>query len=404
MTRAGAEARLDEAGLALWLTDRKDDGPGPWTGRQLLALVGGRPAGRLEFLLHPDGLALSVWMLKVEAEHRRTGLASVLMDALYAAHPGAWIDHGTRSPDLAHWWHRYRDPDPGRNIHNTPPDRWADLFDAPLVAGQRAANAYLEQRLGLAGPPPATPPGPEDEATVRAHAARFREARRPGPDPHARDLYAGARLVLPRRLHRLVHNAARDPAERADLLLHHIGHGNLPFDAGWNTTARAAYEDCVRARLDDPEPHAPATHLVFRVRTHRWRAGEPEPAHDRKGGWLRWTASPGIPVALTGLSWQAPDTPWHTHRAGFTPPVEAAVAPADRRHTAPGYAARYDEFGELRPGQTARPDAPPRSRAVETRGARPRAIPNPRTGPGGRVDDEGPAARPRPARARPTPN
>ena len=54
-----------------------------------MALVGGRMAVRIDFLVHPDGQALSVWGLEVGPEFQDRHPASVMMDALYAAHPAA---------------------------------------------------------------------------------------------------------------------------------------------------------------------------------------------------------------------------------------------------------------------------------------------------------------------------
>ncbi|MFJ3966144.1 hypothetical protein [Streptomyces sp. NPDC090036] len=107
---AGAEARLDEAGVALWLTEWKVEIPVAWTPRRVLALVGGERAGRLDFLVHPDGQAVSVWAVEVEHRFQRRNVGAVMTDALCAAHPTAWIDHGGREADGVRWWDRYTDP------------------------------------------------------------------------------------------------------------------------------------------------------------------------------------------------------------------------------------------------------------------------------------------------------
>lgn len=62
----GAEARLDAAGVSLWLTDWKVDGGGAWSGRRVMALVGGEHAGHLDVYVHPDGQAVDVAGLEVE--------------------------------------------------------------------------------------------------------------------------------------------------------------------------------------------------------------------------------------------------------------------------------------------------------------------------------------------------
>ncbi|MFI8186718.1 hypothetical protein ACIF70_40485 [Actinacidiphila glaucinigra] len=55
-------------------------------------------AGRLDVFVHPDGQAVSVVMLDVDEDFRRRNLGAVMMDALYASYPMAWIDHGGRTP------------------------------------------------------------------------------------------------------------------------------------------------------------------------------------------------------------------------------------------------------------------------------------------------------------------
>ncbi|WP_406346863.1 GNAT family N-acetyltransferase [Streptomyces sp. NBC_00648] len=121
MDEAGAQARLDGSGLSLWLTDWKI-AAGTWRNRRVIALDGGRfAAGTLDFEMHPSGRALTVSMVTVDPGHERRGIASVLMDALYAAYPRAWINHGGRTAEGALWWNCYRDPGPHRNIHNRAP-------------------------------------------------------------------------------------------------------------------------------------------------------------------------------------------------------------------------------------------------------------------------------------------
>lgn len=348
----GAEAQLDEAGVALWLTDWKVDVPGAWTPRRIMALVGGQLAGRLDFLVHPDGQAVSVWGLEVEPAFQRRHLASVMMDALYAAHPTAWIDHGGRGPDGVRWWDRYTDPAPERNIHNRPPAMWAQYFDALQVAAQRTKNAYQNQLFGLDGHQAAEYRyGERLEKEALEWAPAFREAAVHGPDPAVQELHGGLRAVLPPRLHRLVHDGRRDSGERAEMLLDHIGHGNLPYDAGWNTTRHAAFEDMTHEQVRDPRPVEQVTHLAFRVRL---AAGQAAPRHDLRTTWVKYIDSPGIEVELTGMSWRSPQKPWITHETGFAPPLDAAIAPARAYNASPVYAARYDTVGGLLPGQSPR--------------------------------------------------
>ncbi|MFF2205326.1 hypothetical protein [Streptomyces sp. NPDC058145] len=354
---AGAEARLDAAGVSLWLTNWKTDAGGAWSGRRVLALVGGAYAGRLDFFVHPDGQAVQVDMLEVERRFQKRGLASVLMDALYASHPTAWIDHGGRSPEGTLWWDRYREPAPERNIHNRPPVEWAHYFDPVGVAGQKTRNAYQNRYHGVDGHRSVVYRyGEPMEAEARHYAPQFREPDAQALDPALHELHGGMRLFLPPGLHRLAHGPAADAVVRAGMLLDHIGYGNLPAAAAWSTTRLEALEDLAQEEVFDTRQHAPATHVTFRILP---LAHEELPEHDPRASWLRFVNSPGIEVQLAGMSWSFPDRPWVTHHAAFDPPVAAAIAPQFRQDASPAYLSRYSELGDLLPGQRAhRSEAP----------------------------------------------
>ncbi|MBM9624739.1 GNAT family N-acetyltransferase (plasmid) [Streptomyces zhihengii] len=349
---AGAEAQLGNEGVALWLTDWKISHSDTWVPRRMMALVGGELAGRLDFLLHPDGRALTVWQLAVEPQFQRRGLASVMMDALHAAHPQAWINHGSRQPDGARWWDAYTDPAPERNIHNRPMSEWAAYFPALQVAAHRAANAYRNQELGLYGHRDAEHRyGQALEEDALQWAAAYREAAASGPDPAVQDLYGGIRIVLPTRIHRVVHDGQRSAAERADMLLHHIGHGNLPHDQPWSTSRHAAFEDLADEQIRTPpaQPGAASTHVTFQVRLS---AGQEVPEHHARADWVRYLDSPGIEVDVHGMAWRDAAAPWLTHETDLSPPVGAAIAPEGPASAR--YAARYDVVGELLPGLSTR--------------------------------------------------
>ncbi|WP_327391524.1 hypothetical protein OG728_39320 (plasmid) [Streptomyces microflavus] len=348
---AGAEAELDNTGTALWLTDWHTDEYPDWTPRRVLALVGGVQAGQLDFLVHPDGQALAVWMLDVEPGFESRNLASVMMDALHAAHPTAWIDHGSRTLDGAFWWDRYTDPAPERNIHNRPPEEWARYFDALVVMGQRARNAHQNRRYGLDGHSAAEyRHGERLEAEAAHWAPAYRQAQAQGPDPAAAELYGGLRLVLPNALQRAVYDEGRDAGQRAEQLLDHIGHGSLPY-AAWHTTPRAAFEHMAQQQILAHGPAEDATHVAFRVRL---TSGREAPRHTPRATWVSYTDSPGIEVELSAMSWRSPQTPWATHTAEFDQPIDAAIAPKIWADASAQYKARFDEIGELRPGQSPR--------------------------------------------------
>lgn len=352
----GAEARLDAAGVSLWLTDWKVDGGGAWSGRRVMALVGGVHAGHLDVYAHPDGQAVQVAGIEVEPGYQGRGLASVMMDALYAAYPTAWINHGRRGTEGTLWWDRYREPAPERNVHNRPPAEWARYFDPLTVAAERAHNAYHNRHAGVHGHREAVYRYGEPMAEeARKYAPLFREPAVQGPDPRVEELYGGVRLVLPPGLYRLVHDSRRDVGERAGILLEHLGHGNLPHGSAWSTTEHAAFEELHDEQVRDPTPAGPVTHLTFHLLP---LAGVEAPPHEVKATWVKYVHSPGIEVQLAGMSWRSPQRPWITHSVALDPAVDVAIAPEYQRDATPAYRARYDEIGELRPGQAPQRTAP----------------------------------------------
>ncbi|MGW1365007.1 hypothetical protein ACWCQP_47405 [Streptomyces chartreusis] len=373
-------APLDDRGLSLWMTDWKVASTGlPWLGRRFVALVGGAVAGHLDYALHPDGQALTVGWINVFPQFQGAGLAGVLMDALYAAHPTAWINQGWRTPEGAQWWNSYREPAPERNIHNQPPAAWATYFNAVDVAADKAQNAHLDNALGLHGHQDAVyryGERTEDEAL------RFAPAHRPyraaNADPSAYPLHGAVRLLLDSRLHSYIHDPAVDRGQRVWALLEHLGHGNLPRE--WNATRHAAFEDAYHEEVFQDEPGAPddslsldtaeprptATHVVFSVRP--LPEGQ-QPPHHGQVSWLNFTGPADIDLEVTEVSWRSADEPAITHTADFTPAVHAAIAPLDRSQASTGYRARYDTAGFLRQASAQQPQSahPYAHRAAEIR-------------------------------------
>lgn len=354
MTRP-ARARLPEAGLSLWKTSYKYDLGNSWSGQRLIAMVGAALAGHLDFFVHPDGQALSVFQLMVSPAHRKQGLASVLMDALYASYPTAWIDHGIRrEPDGIIWWDRYSEPDPERNIHNRPPQEWAKYFDARHIMADKADNAARNGTVGVFGHRDAEYRyGERTEAEAEQYTRHFRDATTSYADPTAQPLHGSLLLYLPPGLHRFIHDSSRAVAARAYALLQHIGHGNLPragtvedFTGFWNTTIGAALSDAAHAeafQLD--RPPQPSTHVAFHVLP---LDGDTVPAHIAAGNHVHFTDASDIPVRLKGLSWRTPTRSWNLHSATFPAPVAASLPPLGPLDATPEYRARYDELGELR--------------------------------------------------------
>ncbi|MFI8194516.1 hypothetical protein ACIF8T_38365 [Streptomyces sp. NPDC085946] len=65
-------------------------------------------------------------------------------------------------------------------------------------------------------------------------------------------------------MHHYVHDRAQDPRARAAALLEHIGHGNMPRGAHWNTSEQSAFADAYHEELfTHPQPGPLITHVVF---------------------------------------------------------------------------------------------------------------------------------------------
>ncbi|QKZ24286.1 GNAT family N-acetyltransferase [Streptomyces chartreusis] len=352
MTYTGPPSRL--RGLSLHLVGWKGDPQHRWPGHQVIAVVAERAAGHVEFHLHPDGLALEVSYLEVSREFRNLGLASLLMDRVYEAHPDAWINHGRRSPDGAKWWDCYREPAPERNIHNRPPAEWAMHFHAVRVAADQAVNHERNRFYGLDGHRDAEHRyGQRLEEEYQLHAPTYmHELGLPRADPSQQHLHAGQLVVLPAGLHRFVHDPARPVSERGHALLEHIGHGNLPRSSDhtgfWNTTAQAAYDDAWLATLFQDAPFAaPATHLVYQARPH---TTEPEhlPQYAAGHTYVNYTDAGDISVDLAALSWRSTTDLAAIHHAVFDTPVTAAITPEYPQDASAQYRTRYDELGMRR--------------------------------------------------------
>ncbi|MGW6202069.1 GNAT family N-acetyltransferase [Streptomyces sp. NPDC055089] len=338
---------LPEEGLALWLTEQKVNPGVPWLGRHLVATIGPSVAGRLDFFLHPDGQAVKVSMLRVHPDFQRRGVAGVMVDALYAAYSTAWINHGWRTKEGAQWWNGYREPTPHRNVHNRPPAEWSAYFDAVDVASDRAHNAHQNNHYGLDGHRDAVYRyGERLEAEAALHAAAFRPVAPTHVDPGSQPLHGAARLALPPAVHKYVHDRTQDSHARATALLEHLGHGNLPREAHWNTTRQAAFADAHHEDLFADRPGGlPLTHVVFTL----------APLQNLPPSTARALATsvefkyPGdVAVDVTELSWRQADRSHLTHQAGFAPAVAAAIAPVSARQASASYQARYDEGGFLR--------------------------------------------------------
>ncbi|MET7489823.1 GNAT family N-acetyltransferase [Streptomyces sp. NPDC005538] len=352
-------------GLELHVADWKGTPLHRWPGRQVIAVVQGRAAGHVEFYLHPDALALEVSYLEVAPGFRSLGLASLLMDRLYETYPQAWINHGRRSVEGAHWWDQYRDPSPERNIHNRPPADWARYFRAPSIAADRVVNRGRNKWYDLDGHRAAEYRyGERLEEEYQGHAQAFEpDTGALRADPARQHLYAAQVVVLPPGLHRHVHDPDRDATERAQALLEHIGHGNLPRSSEhtgyWNTSSEAALTDAWLSQLFDNEPPAsPATHLVYQA--HPLGAdGQEVPQHVASMDWVDYTDPEDISVDLAGMSWRSTAAFTTVHHADFDPPVPAAAAPEEPQDASPQYRARYTEQGMLRTPVEAAPISEP---------------------------------------------
>jgi hypothetical protein len=121
--------------------------PYPGTSTHLLhGFIDGHHVGRIDYTLSDDGNALKVDQLHANENPaqslvRGRGVGSALMDALHEHHPGAWVNHGWRTPMGLRWWNSYNDPAPERNVHNVHPNEgWGEYFSPRAVATDMTEN------------------------------------------------------------------------------------------------------------------------------------------------------------------------------------------------------------------------------------------------------------------------
>ncbi|MFJ6216602.1 hypothetical protein ACIQGZ_25210 [Streptomyces sp. NPDC092296] len=97
------------------------------------------------------------------------------------------------------------------------------------VAADKAQNAHLDSTLGLHGHRDAVYRyGERTEDEALKYAGAYRPVRAALADPSAQPLHEAVRLRLDPSLHAYVHTPAEDSERRAQALLEHLGHGNLP--------------------------------------------------------------------------------------------------------------------------------------------------------------------------------
>jgi ribosomal protein S18 acetylase RimI-like enzyme len=124
------------------------------------------------------GSHLSVEMLMVPPEHKRRGVASALMGELERRHPGALIQHGTRTMSGADWAASYYGPGAnrwgGHGVYGKP-TRDRTVLTAALSGEDRVSVAEsVMERAGHAGRSFEVPQNRENWQADREHpAARY---------------------------------------------------------------------------------------------------------------------------------------------------------------------------------------------------------------------------------------
>lgn len=105
--------------------------------------INGKHVGDLHYTPSDDRNAVKVNML--HSWDRGQGAASAMTDALYHEHPGAYINHGWRTPDGIDWARQYESPDPDRDVHQAHPEDgphggWMRYFNPHKVAFDMLEN------------------------------------------------------------------------------------------------------------------------------------------------------------------------------------------------------------------------------------------------------------------------
>ncbi|MGY1583243.1 hypothetical protein [Streptomyces sp. MN13] len=221
------------------------------------------------------------------------------------------------------------------------------------MASNKAQLVHRNNREGLDGHRDAVYRyGERGEQEADDYVSLYRPVRAARLDPAAQPLHGATRLFLPPRLHAHVHDDRQDAASRAEALLEHLGHGNLPRTR-WYATRQQAFEDAHHDEVfqDAVLPAQPATHVVFTLS----RLGRASLAsHTVTPALVDFSpAITDIPVELGGMSWRDAQQPHRTHTAFFAPAIDAAIAPYNWLRASAAYQARYNRAGFLRV-----PDAP----------------------------------------------
>lgn len=335
-----------------------DDRLHSWHHRKLVGYLGGQPVGSIDFHLHPRGEALKVNMLHTFGgpEVKGRGVASAMMDDLYAKHPSAWINHGWRTSDGLRWWKSYEEPEghEHRNVHNVHPEKgWNNYFTPSEVAADIDRNEGNDPGHHSREHPvvdewrhqPWEHHGEEYDHDLQENRSEDSEGEdkeycdhcddytnhstyeheemdhqdddeEPDHDPDPREvpLHHGTSLYLTPDDHAFVHNPTLPEKDRAHRLLDIMGRGNMPHGP-WHRSPSEATERAWRVADNLPPggTRRPATHVIFHAKpfehdeVHESTSdGDEVPQFDTDGRSAHFqTLDSPVNFHLHGLSWGA---------------------------------------------------------------------------------------------------
>lgn len=379
---------------------------------RLVGYINGQKAGTIDHsALDEDGLGahrgdqgaagVEVHMLHTLPHAQGTGVASAMMDALYHHYPNAWINHGFRTREGSRWWNGYEEPAPSRNVHNVDPDEepghttlshpWTSIWGRGDVRHDMDSLHRTNEMLGHEGNEYRQWDHPDyefgkggghvdrprasyaqaydgetfdhdDEESGDDHEEGSVEHANPQTDP----MTAGQPYFLPPALHHYVHDESHPAADRAQALLHHIGHGNLPNN-GWYQEAHDAKADSDAVHTvtkpwngteHDPRGTSPdVTHLLFHSMPRDDHELEPRKVENDPTGSVSFTKGTA-PLRLSGISWMkhGDGAQHHHHDFNQTYGEKAHTGRVRGVEADPSWSAAYDESGRKK--ESAPPQGP----------------------------------------------
>lgn len=343
---------------------------------RLKGMLNGEHVGSIDFSKSDDGNAVNVHSLHTYPGAYSKGIASAMMDRLYAAHPHAWINHGERTADGVKWWAQYQDPDPSRNVHlHQPSSGWGEYFHPRRISMDMADNWTVDPEHNTLlsmkyadYPEPERTKGGIPKPMHGPHWENWRHGRdvaktaaiRDSAEMSGEDIHRGFATVLPDRLANYVHDDSQPVDARARALREHLS--RQPLGMHWSDDPEVADSFAHDAMTNWHPDGMPNTKVMLHAAPPRHEDIETDPDRLESGAVNEDDEDPeseyplrrNAPLRVKGISWTNGVTPWKRHR--FEEPwhhVASKTAAADDDEHGDSYTdwdQHYPTFHEVHRG------------------------------------------------------